>query len=169
MTKHVAGRGAGDEPGTRQGIHSIRIGLASETGLALGTEVLTLEGEMPVEYLTPGDRVVTRSGARILRALQSVPARGPLLRVAPGTLGHDRPEKALLLGGQAKILMRGWRAQAMFGARTALVDLARLEDGVNVTRVAPEGTRLFTLHFDAPEVIYAEGVELGAEMAKLTV
>ena len=31
-----------------------------------GTPVLTLEGEMPVEYLAPGDRILTRVGARRL-------------------------------------------------------------------------------------------------------
>lgn len=162
MAKDIAGRGAGDIPGARPSIDLIESGFAAETGLAQGTQVVTLDGILPVEYLGPGDRIVTRGGMRVLRAVHVARAREKLLRVAPGTLGHDRPDQALILGGQAQILLRGWRAQAMFGRHEVLVDLARLRDGVHVTRHSPEGIRLFTLRFDNPEVIYAEGVEVGA-------
>ncbi|MBD3787361.1 MAG: Hint domain-containing protein [Sphingomonadales bacterium] len=169
MTKDVTGRDAGAEPGIRQTIQCVRMNVAAETGLAQGTRVLTLDGALPVEYLSPSDRVVTRGGMRLLRAVQVTQARGPLLRVAAGTLGHDRPEKPLLVGARAQVLLRGWRAQAMFGQREALVGLARLVDGVNVCRVAGEGRRLFTLHFDMAEVLYAEGVEIGARVASVKV
>ena len=35
-------------------------------GMVAGTRIRTLEGLLPVEYLEPGDRIVTRSGARRL-------------------------------------------------------------------------------------------------------
>ena len=34
--------------------------------LLAGTPVLTMDGELPVEFLQPGDRVLTRSGMRRL-------------------------------------------------------------------------------------------------------
>lgn len=137
---------------------------AALCGIAQGTQVLTLEGALPVEFLHPGDRVITRNGARRLAALEAAPAAGGLIRVAPGALGHDRPERALILGAEARVLLRDWRAQALFGTAQALVPVARLVDGQFVVpAAAARGTRLFALRFAGPEVIYADGVEIAAE------
>ncbi|HHB80814.1 MAG TPA: hypothetical protein ENK83_03575 [Aliiroseovarius sp.] len=53
--------------------------------LALGTVVYTLDGALPVEYLNDGDRVITRSGARVVRAIEGDAALGFALR-------FDRPQ-----------------------------------------------------------------------------
>lgn len=39
--------------------------------LPMGTIVLTQDGALPVEYLSPGDRVVTRSGLCVLRQIDT--------------------------------------------------------------------------------------------------
>ena len=39
--------------------------------LACGTQVMTSEGLLPVEYLTPGDRIITRNGMRELRDIDT--------------------------------------------------------------------------------------------------
>jgi hypothetical protein len=119
--------------------------------MVAGTMVRTLEGVLPVEYLTPGDRIVTRNGARRLTSV-SVQARKmvDLVRIRASTLGHDRPEQDLLVSPGQPILIRDWRAQAIFGAPVAAVPAARLADGEFV----------FMLRFDEDEVIYAEGLEL---------
>ena len=45
----------------------------AEAGLALGTPVLTLDGDLPVEFIMPGDRVVTSGdGAMLPRILLAV-------------------------------------------------------------------------------------------------
>lgn len=137
-----------------------RAGLA---GVALGTQVATLDGLIPVEFLTVGERVVTRSGARPVRAISAMPLVSKLVRVAPGALGHDRPGMPLMLGAGTKVLLRDWRARAMFGAAQALVEITRLIDGQFITRSEGGKCRLYALHFDAPEVIYADGVEIGCE------
>ncbi len=41
------------------------------SGLPVGTVILTLEGALPVEYLEPGDRIVTRAGARVLKRIDT--------------------------------------------------------------------------------------------------
>ncbi len=52
--------------------------------LCAGTIVFSLDGALPVEFLTPGDRIITRSGARVLRRIS---------RDDGGFLLHfDRPE-----------------------------------------------------------------------------
>lgn len=141
---------------------------AGLAGIALGTRVATLDGLLPVEYLGPGDRVITRSGMCRLRAATSVPTRGRLVQVAPGALGHDRPERALLLGEGTPVLIRDWRAEALFGRKEALVEVSRLLDGQFIARAAGAKTRLFALHFDAAEVIYADGVEIGTTPLRTT-
>ncbi|RPE71248.1 hypothetical protein EDD53_0363 [Pacificibacter maritimus] len=42
-----------------------------ENGIALGTLVLTADGALPVEYLEQGDRIITRSGMRTLRNIDT--------------------------------------------------------------------------------------------------
>ncbi|MFD2175157.1 Hint domain-containing protein [Rhodobacter lacus] len=130
-------------------------------GLTAGAEVATLEGVLPVEYLSPGERVVTRAGARVLRAVTTLPLITDLVRIAPGTFGRGRPGTALILGAGTEVLLRDWRAQALFGRAQALVAVSRVIDGRFVTRVTGGKMRLYGLHFDHPEVIYAEGVEIG--------
>ena len=40
-------------------------------GLAQGTLVLTADGNLPVEYLEAGDRIITRAGMRVLRSVDT--------------------------------------------------------------------------------------------------
>ncbi len=53
-------------------------------GIAPGTIIYTLDGALPVEYLSEGDRIITRAGMRILRAIVSGPGGF--------SLHFDRPE-----------------------------------------------------------------------------
>ena len=54
------------------------------TTLPIGTMIYTLDGALPVEYLSPGDRIVTRAGAKKLR--------GVLTSRSGFQLSFDRPE-----------------------------------------------------------------------------
>ncbi len=134
-------------------------------GVAQGTQVLTLDGALPVEFLAPGDRVITRAGARKLVSVSMTAAYGAAVRVAPGALGHDRPEQALIIGAGTQVLVRDWRAKALYGAREALVPVTRLVDGEFVTLAEPGLLRLYALEFDQAEVYYADGVEVSGAAA----
>lgn len=136
-------------------------GMPPAPGVLAGTMVRTLDGVLPVEYLTPGDRIVTRAGMRRLTSI-SVVARKmlDLVRIRASTMGHDRPDQDLLVAPGQAILIRDWRAQAIFGLPVAAVPAARLADGEFVCLEAHRDVRLFTLRFDEDEVIYAEGLEL---------
>ncbi|WP_333815474.1 Hint domain-containing protein [Tabrizicola sp.] len=130
-------------------------------GILAGTRVRTLEGILPVEYLTPGDRIVTRAGARRLTSI-SVVARKmvDLVRIRASTMGHDRPDQDLFLSPGQPVVIRDWRAQALYGLPAAAIPAARLADGEFVCLETHRQVRLFTLRFDDEEVIYAEGLEL---------
>ena len=135
--------------------------LASRSkGIASGTVVATLDGYLPVDFLSPGDRVVTRDGMRVIRAVQVQRFTGPAVRISASALGHDRPEQDLTLPCDTLVLLRDWRAQAIYGQDQALVPVERLVDGEYVVQETVTGLRLFELLFDAPQIVYAEGVEL---------
>jgi hypothetical protein len=136
-------------------------GLDLPQGILTGTMVRTLDGILPIDFLTPGDRIVTRSGARRV-TLVSVVARKQvdLVRFKASTMGHDRPEQDLLVSPGQPVIIRDWRAKALYGVSVAAIPAARLADGEFVCRETHHDVRLFTLRFDEDEVIYAEGLEL---------
>ncbi len=136
-------------------------GTPPTAGILAGTKVRTLDGVLPVDFLTSGDRIVTRAGMRRLTSV-SVVARKTvdLVRIRASTMGHDRPDQDLLVSPDQPILIRDWRAQAIFGQAVAAVPASRLADGEFVCLESHRNVRLYTLRFDDDEVIYAEGLEL---------
>jgi hypothetical protein len=138
-------------------------------GIAFGTAVLMLDGEIPVEYLTPGDRILTRSGARRLRAVEVTVVRNArVIRISAGTLGVDRPGDDMIVSPDQPILIRDWRAKALYGAATAMVPAARLADGEYIRAEVLDEVRFYTLRLDADEVIYAGGLELACAAEPVT-
>ncbi len=130
-------------------------------GMVAGTRIRTLEGLLPVEYLEPGDRIVTRSGARRLLAVSVVVRRAQdVVRIRAATLGHDRPESDLRVGPAQGVVVRDWRAQALYGSDMAAIPAARLADGEFVVRERQTVVRLFTLRFAEDEIIWGDGLEL---------
>ncbi|APZ52365.1 Hint domain-containing protein [Salipiger abyssi] len=135
--------------------------------LVAGTVVLTLDGAIPVEFLSPGDRVITRdSGTAILRALHRSRIRTKLVAIRAGTLGNSRPGSDAILPAQQEILVRDWRAKALFGASCALVPAERLADGEFIREIGTREVDLVELRFDAPHILYADGLELAAAAAE---
>jgi hypothetical protein len=138
--------------------------LRLQTGMAAGTRVRTLDGVLPVEFLEPGDRIVTRSGARRVVAVSVRRCRAAqVVRISASTLGHSRPEADLLLGPGQAVIVRDWRAKVLYGSEVAAVPSARLADGETVQRESRRQVFLYTLRFAEDEVIWAEGVELACE------
>jgi Hint domain len=133
---------------------------AMTTGFARGTTVLTLDGEIPVEFLNPGDRIITRDGAHNLTSVTMGIVTGEVICVTASTLGHDRPTEAVIVGCDQAILIRDWRAKALYGTAQAMVLAARMADGELIRREAVQDMAMFTLGFEAPVVIYAGGLEL---------
>ena len=131
------------------------------TGIIAGATVLTLDGDLPVQFLAPGDRVITRSGARTLRAIEvAILTDAPMIRISASALGHDRPVDDMFVAPDQPILIRDWRAKALYGAQTAMVPASQLADGDYIRAELVTEARLFTLYFDADVVIYAGGLEL---------
>ncbi|MDZ4310836.1 MAG: Hint domain-containing protein [Cypionkella sp.] len=137
-------------------------------GLAIGTPVLSLDGMMPVEYLHPGDRVITRTGARKLMAIEvTLVQNARVIRISAGVLGADRPAEEMIVSPDQPILIRDWRAKAMTGAKVALIAAADLVDGAYIRAEVMAELRLYTLRFEEDVVIYAGDLELACTGATL--
>ena len=130
-------------------------------GMAMATPVMTLDGLLPVEYLNPGDRILTRSGTRRLRAIEMTRIQNArVVRISESTLGADVPLAAMVVTPDQPILIRDWRAKALYGVAQAMIPARRLVDGEYIRAEVVAELRLFTLHFEAEEVIYVGGLEL---------
>ncbi|SEM87583.1 Hint domain-containing protein [Gemmobacter aquatilis] len=130
------------------------------SGLTAGIPVLTLDGAIPVEFLCPGDRIITRDGARSLRGISVSASPAAMVRVCASTIGVEQPEDDMVITAETCILVRDWRARALRGCDQAAIPAARLIDGEYIRAEPASDARIFTLEFDAPVVIYAGGLEL---------
>lgn len=136
--------------------------VAKPSGFARGSVVLTLDGQKNVEDLCIGDRIVTRDiGMSRLTAITPIHS-DRAFRVRASVLGHGRPQSDLLVAEGQRILLRDWRAKAMFGYAEALVPVERLVDGHFIAREQATNVTFYALEFDAPHILYVEGVEVSS-------
>ncbi len=143
----------------------------SMSGLGLGTTLMTADGEMPVEFLIPGDRIVTHDKGLV--RLEKIEAREvaarDVVRVSPGFLSPEIAARDIEISAHQRLLVRDWRAKAMFGKAQALVPASKLVDGAYMARLAgARPVRLFRLAFDTREYLLPiAGGSLLATSAKL--
>ncbi|MEO0569526.1 MAG: Hint domain-containing protein [Pseudomonadota bacterium] len=134
------------------------------TGGFLGhSNIMTAAGERPVDTLMPGDRVITRDqGMVALDDLRAREVEVPLVKIAARSLGHNRPEDDTVLPAGQRVLIRDWRASAIFGSKVALVPAERLVDGEFVTLDPKARIKVYDLLFDDPHILYVDGLELAS-------
>ncbi|WP_306115150.1 MULTISPECIES: Hint domain-containing protein [unclassified Roseovarius] len=131
------------------------------SGLLANSTILTLSGEMRVGDVRPGHRIVTRnSGTAVVRAVLRRQIRFEAIRFLAGSLGDTRPDHDTILPAGQGILIRDWRAQALFGKREAVIPADRLVDGEFVTRLGPTCMTLCDIAFDRRHVLYVDGFEV---------
>ena len=137
--------------------------IVQAAGIALGTIVLTLDGEIPVEHLNPGDRIITRdSGMAVLKAVRTQEITTRPYRISADRLGPGRPDVDTIVPADQPILVRGLLAKTLFSADNAMVPVSRLADGEYIARCEEQTLRVYELEFDTPHVIYANGLELAS-------
>jgi len=136
---------------------------ANVAGLASGTTVMTLDGELPVEHLNVGDRIITRdSGMAILREVRVTQVHVAPVQIKAGSLGHTRPQDDMIVGPDTLVHIRDWRAKALFGADIATVKAKRLIDGEFVSEMAAKSVTVHELVFDKQHIVYADGLEVAS-------
>ncbi|WP_050602281.1 Hint domain-containing protein [Ruegeria sp. 6PALISEP08] len=132
------------------------------------TLIMTDRGEIRVQDIKPGIRVVTTTGgsepvrmvlSRTLR--QSDLLKKPELRpifIAAGSLGHGLPRRDLRVSRQHRMLVRSAIALRMFATRDVLISAVRLTElpGIFIDDAATRVT-YHHLIFDRHVVLFAEG------------
>ncbi len=126
---------------------------------AKGTRIRTPNGDVAIEHLQIGDRVVTLDhGPQVIRWIKAttVPGRGAYapIRFRAGTLGNLRD---LIVSPNHRMLVDTARAELLFGTSEVLVPAKALVDGKGVEIAPVDEVTYIHLMCDAHEVIYAEG------------
>jgi hypothetical protein len=132
-----------------------------------GTRITTHRGEIPVEHLAAGDRVVTRdNGIQTVRwvgktqmFLQDFQAEPHLLPVfiRQGALGKGLPERDMMVSPNHRILVTNDRAPLRFADREVLVAAKHLtSQGVHT--VQSSGTTYIHFMCDRHQVVLADGI-----------
>ncbi|MDJ0629365.1 MAG: Hint domain-containing protein [Rhodobacter sp.] len=136
-------------------------------GFGPATMISTIDGDLPVEWLSPGDRVITRDhGAQPLRwvgrfhVTAQQMAGNPDLRpveLGVGALGSNAPTHPLLLSPLHRVLLTGADVQLHFGAAEVLAVAKHL--AVPAPRGLGLGGFTYThLLFDAHQIVRANGL-----------
>lgn len=148
-------------------LHLGPAGLAEHAALGAGAMVATVEGELPVEWLRAGDRVLTRdSGYQPLVAVARVADVAPAPLAAPFRLpadafGPHRPQRPLLIAPSQRVLVAAPELQLWFGDSEMFARGDHLAGAYGLAPGVPEtAPRMYALLCAAHEVILVDGLWL---------
>ncbi len=130
-----------------------------------GAMVATPDGPRAIESLGEGDLVLTRDrGAQPIRwigstrvsaeTLSQFPEKRPVT-IAAGTFGNH---EATTVSPAHRILVTGWRAEALFGTSEVLAAAQTLIDDVHVTRSDMADVEYFHMMFESHEIVMVDGL-----------
>lgn len=124
-----------------------------------GTRIATARGQLPVEDLEVGDRVITRDrGYQQIRWIgsTSLEARAHIapIIIRAGVMQNDRD---LRVSPNHRLLMKGPMVEFFVGHSEVLVAAKHLVDDVQVLRAAPGRVEYFHILFDHHELVLSEG------------
>lgn len=133
----------------------------AKAGICAGTTVMTMKGEMPIENICAGDRIITRDcGMTQVKAITKSVMKIAPVQIKAGSLGHTRPDRDMITAPDTKIYIRDWRAEALFGKPAVAVAAARLLDGEFLSQQDVREMTVYQITFDREHIIYADGIEM---------
>jgi hypothetical protein len=122
-----------------------------------GTRIATARGEVPVEALVPGERVLTAAGTsrpvrwvgrrRIDCVRHPVPASVQPVRIAPGAFAPGVPRRELWLSPDHAVFTGG-----------VLIPARYLVNGATIAPVAVQSVMYLHVELDRHDVLLAEGL-----------
>ena len=132
-----------------------------------GTLIGTARGEIPVEMLREGDRVVTRdNGVQEIRwighktvnvrTLAERPDMQPIL-IRRGALGNGLPERDMTVSPNHRLLVANDQSALYFDEREVLAAAKHLVNGHSIRQIETRGTTYVHLMFDHHEVVLSDG------------
>jgi len=133
----------------------------------MGAQILTDQGELAVEDLQPGHRVLTRdngyqpirwTGRRDLSHAELIvePRFNPV-RIARGALGAGLPVRDIMVSPQHRMLVTGPRAELLFGENEVLVAAKHLVGLPGIEQRVSRGVSYLHILFDQHEIVRADG------------
>lgn len=145
--------------------------IGAHSFLGAGTMIATNEGPQPIDWLRPGDMVLTRDNGYqpILHLTQATlpqntpPAHLPLS--VPGeTFGTGLPTRDLILTGGSQILLAAPQLELWFGEAEMFASVTQIGPDLRA-RVSLVPPTLWSILFADPEVILVEGMWIGSALA----
>ncbi|SFR38372.1 Hint domain-containing protein [Litoreibacter janthinus] len=134
------------------------------SGFGAGTLITCDEGDIPVEWLRAGDRVLTYQGdfqpVRWIGrdCLRHAPEDVAAVRLAPRPIADRRKQPVTVLAARHRVLLCGWQIQLNFGLDTVLAEACDLEAATgHFAPLAPGATSCSLLVLNSPQVIRANG------------
>ena len=133
-----------------------------------GSMITTMRGEIPVQELTVGDRVITRdNGAQEIRwmgtkqlsvlELRDKEHLRPV-RIRAGSLGRGLPERDMLVSPNHRVLVTRPEVSLYFSEPEVLVPAKHLVNQTEgITQVAANGIDYIHFMFDNHEVVLSDG------------
>nr|WP_323778649.1 Hint domain-containing protein [Amylibacter sp.] len=127
-------------------------------GVARGTHVMTNRGEVPVEKLRVGDRVITRDrGLQEIRWIGSqkvnvTPDNAPIL-FRKGAIKNARD---LIVSADQRVVLKGAEAMALYGVKEVLIPARMLVDNIAIIQAVGGVMEFYQILTDRHEVIYTE-------------
>ena len=146
-------------------------GMAQMPGLAAGTELMTADGMVPVDWLRPGDRVLTRdhgfqpllwvgrfdpAAAGAAETEDAVAAQPMVIEadaIAPGL-----PARPLTVAPRHRLLLQGGQLQLLFGHDAMFCAARDLAGWAGIAPAASGGGTVYTLLLPQHEAILADGL-----------
>lgn len=135
-------------------------------GFGPGTHLMTTGGELPVEWLATGDRLITRDhGAQPILWIGRAHADPALaqppvhpVEIAEGALGDGCPTHATWLAPAHRVLLSGAMVQLHAGVDEALAEIGGLRDGRHVARTTPGATQYTLVLLPMHDMVQANGL-----------
>ena len=132
-----------------------------------GSLIATPRGEVPVESLRVGDKVITRdNGIQEIRwvgqkdlswaNMLAMPHLKPVL-IKQGSLGNGLPERDMLVSPNHRMLVASDRTQLYFDEHEVLVAAKHLVSGNAIHQVDRAGVSYIHFMFDEHQIVLADG------------
>jgi len=138
-------------------------------GITADATVVTMDGLRRVRDLHAGDRLVTRNqGAVPLTSIEQHSIVTRAVYVIAGYMGHRQPDRDTLLPAAQTVHIRDWRARILGNTDGMLVTAQCIVDGEYVRDIGFVPLTVYRLYCERPQIIYADGMELGTAGALAT-
>jgi hypothetical protein len=121
-----------------------------------------MNGIKTVQSLRIGDHLVTRgNGVVTLRRVDQLSFVTAAVYVIAGSFGHYQTDRDTLLPAAQPVCVRDWRARLVARSSSVIVPANELVDCEFVRNVGFVPLTVYRLFCDLPQVLYADGMELG--------